>query len=86
MRGANAQPDDHAEYQRALTDYPDRTPESESLREQVWTRELENDWPVIREVARLLLSGTTITAEMVESLFVSHVTCPGQNRRHVNQP
>ena len=52
-----------------LGDFGDQFAQLEGVREQVWWRELEDRWPVIREVARLLMSGENVSSATVADLL-----------------
>jgi hypothetical protein len=59
---------DLALYTEALADDPD-DPDEDRERAQTWTRELESVWPVMQQVAALLVDGQTVTAETVADLL-----------------
>jgi hypothetical protein len=51
-----------------LGEFGDQFAQLEGAREQVWWRELEDRWPVIQQVAGLLMAGT-VTASMITDVF-----------------
>ncbi|UYP19779.1 hypothetical protein OED52_04265 [Rhodococcus sp. Z13] len=53
----------------ALQDMAGIPAEQKTALSEIWDRELEQVWPVILEVARLLLDGELVTHDVVESLL-----------------